>query len=124
MTDAHGNITVQMRGGLDYENSIPLRKELQDLASFGPTSTITLDMHSVDFVGSSGIGAFVETIRTINRKHKNKIMLSNVQPEFVKVFKLYTNYDQEILIKEFDFDCDETLDLGPMYGGRRRTFEN
>ena len=32
-TDSYGNITVHMNGGLDYENSLPLRTEFQDLST-------------------------------------------------------------------------------------------
>ena len=58
-TDSQGNIIVHMSGGLDYENSIPLRQELTDLSTKNPACTITLDMNALDFVGSSGIGIFV-----------------------------------------------------------------
>ena len=90
-TDSEGNITVHMNGGLDYENSLPLRTELQELTTQNPASKITIDMHSLDFVGSSGIGIFVETLQILN-KNKSQIKLSNVKTEFMKVFKLY-NFD-------------------------------
>lgn len=120
-TDSQGNITVHMNGGLDYENSLPLRLELQELTQQNPASTITLDMHSLDFVGSSGIGIFVETLQLLN-KNKSQIKLSNVKTEFMKVFKLY-NFDAFKLI-EADFDSDETENLNQKYGNRRHTFQN
>ncbi|MBC7539392.1 MAG: STAS domain-containing protein [Bacteriovorax sp.] len=120
-TDSQGNITVHMNGGLDYENSLPLRLELQELTQQNPASTITLDMHSLDFVGSSGIGIFVETLQILN-KSKSQIKLSNVKTEFMKVFKLY-NFDAFKLI-EADFDSDETENLNQKYGNRKNTFQN
>ncbi|EQC49398.1 STAS domain protein [Bacteriovorax sp. BSW11_IV] len=120
-TDATGNITVHMEGGLDYENTIPLRKELDDLVAENPTSTITLDLHSLDFVGSSGIGFFVETIRSLN-KNKEQIKLSNVKSEFLKVFKLYDFDAMELMISEFD--NDDTEELNTIFGNRRNTFQN
>lgn len=120
-TDSQGNITVHMNGGLDYENSLPLRLELQELSQKNPVSTITLDMHSLDFVGSSGIGIFVETLELLN-KNKAQIKLSNVKTEFLKVFKLY-NFDAMKLI-EADFDSDETENLNQRYGNRKNTFQN
>jgi anti-sigma B factor antagonist len=120
-TDSQGNITIHMNGGLDYENSIPLRQELQVLSEENPASTITIDMHSLDFVGSSGIGIFVETLNILNQK-KSQIKLSNVKTEFIKVFKLY-NFDAFKLI-EADFDSDETVNLNQKYGNRRNTFQN
>jgi anti-sigma B factor antagonist len=120
-TDSQGNITVHMNGGLDYENSLPLRQELQDLTTQNPASTITLDMHSLDFVGSSGIGIFVETLQILN-KNKAQIKLSNVKTEFLKVFKLY-NFDAFKLI-EAEFDSDETETLNQKYGNRKNTYQN
>lgn len=120
-TDSQGNITVHMNGGLDYENSLPLRLELQELTVQNPASTITLDMHSLDFVGSSGIGIFVETLQILN-KNKSQIKLSNVKTEFMKVFKLY-NFDAFKLI-EADFDNDETENINQKYGNRKNTFQN
>ena len=120
-TDSLGNITIHMNGGLDYENSLPLRTELQELTKDNPASTITLDMHALDFVGSSGIGIFVETLEILN-KNKSQIKLSNVKTEFIKVFKLY-NFDAFKLI-ESDFDSDETENLNQKYGNRKNTFQN
>jgi anti-sigma B factor antagonist len=120
-TDSEGNITVHMNGGLDFENSLPLRQELQELSVKNPASTITLDMHSLDFVGSSGIGIFVETVQILN-KSKDQIKLSNVKNEFIKVFKLY-NFDAFKLI-EAEFDSDETENLNQKFGNRKNTFQN
>lgn len=120
-TDSEGNIIIQMAGGLDYDNSLPLRNELQELTRKNPTSIITLDMHSLDFVGSSGIGLFVETLHLLN-KNKSQIRLSNVKTEFLKVFKLY-NFDAFKLMEK-EFDTDETENLNQNYGNRKQTFEN
>jgi anti-sigma B factor antagonist len=87
-TDVNGNIVIQMRGGINYETSDPLKKELEYLMKAHPTSSITLDFQCVEFVGSSGIGNFVETINHLNSKVM-KIFLTNVRSEFIKVFKLY-----------------------------------
>ena len=120
-TDSSGNITVHMTGGLDYENSLPLRIELQQLTAKNPTCTITLDMHSLDFVGSSGIGIFVETLQILN-KNKQQIKLSNVKNEFIKVFKLY-NFDAFKLM-EMEFETDETENLNQKFGNRKSTYQN
>ncbi|PIK15842.1 STAS domain-containing protein [Halobacteriovorax sp. JY17] len=120
-TDSLGNITVHMEGGLDFENSLPFRKELQSLISDNPLSTVTLDMNGLDFVGSSGIGVFVETLKSLNEK-KSQIKLSNVKTEFLKVFKLFEYDAMEALI--MDFENDDTETLNTRYGNRRKTFQN
>ncbi len=121
LTDSNGNITVHMSGGLDFENSVPLRAELSDLTSKNPTATVTLDLYALDFVGSSGIGFFVETLQILN-KNKTQIKLANVKSEFIKVFKLYQFDAFELLEK--DFDNDETENLNKKYGNRKSTYQN
>lgn len=119
-TDSQGNITVHMKGGLDYENSIPLRQELQELSEKNPASIITLDMNSLEFVGSSGIGIFVETLQILN-KNKEQIKLSNVKTEFLKVFKIY-KFDAFKLIED-EFDNDDTANLNQKFGNRKNTYQ-
>lgn len=120
-TDALGNITIHMEGGLDYDNCIPLRNELESMLKTNPTSVITIDLHSLDFVGSSGIGHFVETINALN-KRREKIKLSNVKNEFLRVFKLYEMDAMDALI--MDFENDDTEDLNTRFGNRKKTFQN
>ncbi|MCK6595515.1 MAG: STAS domain-containing protein [Bacteriovoracaceae bacterium] len=120
-TDSNGNITVHMAGSLDFENSLPLRKELHDLHLNNPTSDITIDMHSLDFVGSSGIGFFVETLQILNEK-KTRVKLSNVKTEFLKVFKLY-NFDAYQLLVD-QFENDDTENLNKKFGNRKSTYSN
>lgn len=119
-TDATGNIIVHMEGGMDFENIVPLRAELTNLSFSHPTSTITIDMTSLDFVGSSGISIFVDTVKLLN-KNKDQIKLSNVSSEFLKVFKLY-NFDAMSLIED-EFDNDDT-DFGGIFSAKKRTFQN
>lgn len=98
-TNAKGNITIQLKGGLDYENGPNFKREIESLVGDHPSSIITLDMYFLDFVGSSGIGAFVETIRIMN-KDRMKVKLANVKSEFLKVFKLYNFPNMETTIVE------------------------
>ncbi|RLA64160.1 MAG: hypothetical protein DRQ88_11485 [Epsilonproteobacteria bacterium] len=98
-TDAIGNLTVQMVGSLDYENNIPLKQQLESLVEKNPLSNITLDMHFLDFVGSSGIGHFVALVNNLN-KEKIRIFLANVKPEFIKVFKLFNVDEVEQVVRD------------------------
>jgi len=126
LRDAMGNITVQMQGDLDYEHSMPLRDQLNDLSKENPSSKITVDLGGIDFVGSSGICHFVETIQIINqKKHElHKMKLSNVSLEFKKIFRLYSVDQAEMIWDQFDLDNDETSDLSTRFGNRGRTFSN
>jgi anti-sigma B factor antagonist len=120
-TDASGNITIHMEGGLNYQSTVPLREELEDLTMSNPSSIITLDLHRLEFVGSSGIGFFVETIKALNEK-REQIKISNVKSEFLKVFKLYDLDMMDVLID--GFESDETRLMSQQFANRKRTFEN
>lgn len=126
LRDALGNITIQMSGDLDYENSMPLRRELNELSAENPHSKITVDLGGVDFVGSSGICHFVETISLINKdKHdSSKLSLSNVSGDFKKVFKLYTMEEAELIWDEMDLDSTDTAHMNSAFGNRKHTFQN
>jgi anti-sigma B factor antagonist len=106
--DSRGNITVHMKGGLDYESSIPLKQEIYDLVRENPTIQIVLDMHFLEFVGSSGIGSFVESLKEIN-KERTRVFMKNVKPEFLKVFKLY----QFENLKDFIMDLEDRGHIRP-----------
>lgn len=120
-TDSMGNILVLMKGGLDYENTHHLEAELESLTKEHPTSTITIDLNQVEFVGSSGIGLFIDIIQALNEK-KDQIRLANVKSEFLKVFKLYADDAIEALM--LSFDDDETEFLSQNFANRRKTFQN
>jgi len=120
-TDALGNITVHMEGGLDFENNSPLQQELESLTRENPTSSVIIDMHGLEFVGSSGIGMFVDTIKAINTR-RDQIKMRNVKTEFLRVFKLYDVNFEDIIADQFE--DDETLNLSQRFIGKRRTFEN
>lgn len=102
LRDALGNITVHIEGDLDYEYSLPFREQLTDLTAANPHSAITIDMAAVNFVGSSGIGHFVETITSINDRKKghNKLKVANTSDQFIRVFKLYTLSEAQVFWDE------------------------
>jgi anti-sigma B factor antagonist len=125
LRDSQGNITVQMEGGLTYEHTQSIRDELMGLVSDNPYAIINFDLGGIDFVGSSGICHFVETLKIINNREENKrIGLSNVKPEFRKVFRLYELAEEDFLLRGFEMDSDETEFLNTQFGNRKKTFQN
>ena len=119
-TDALGNITVHIEGNLDFDNSLPLRKQLKNIQSQNPSSQITLDLYKLDFVGSSGINLFIETIRIIN--DEKRVRISNAKSEFLKIFKRLGPQILDCI--EDDFESNETKFLSQKYANRKQTFEN
>lgn len=124
LRDATGNIIVHMQGDLNYDHSLPLRNELQSIAKSNPNAKITIDLGAIDFVGSSGICHFVETIKYLKETSKANVNLSNVKPEFLRIFKLYSLNEADYIAEIMDFDNDETENLNTRFGNRTNTFEN
>jgi anti-sigma B factor antagonist len=124
LRDANGNIIVHMQGDLNYDHSLPLRNELQTIASNNPNAKITIDLGAIDFVGSSGICHFVETVKYLKENRKASVSLSNVKPEFLKIFRLFSINEADYVAELMNFDNDETADLNTRFGNRTNTFEN
>ncbi len=123
--DVYGNITIHMEGDLNYEYSLPLRQKLEELLNEYPEANLTIDFSSIDFVGSSGICHFVETLKMLAENRKQKIKLAHVKKEFIKVFRLFSNdEDADQIIDLFDMESNDTQALNSLYGNRRRTFQN
>ena len=87
-TDSQGNISIYLEGGLSFENIAQFRKKLVLLLESNPKSMITLDLYKLDFVGSSGIGFFAESIKEISQQF-SRLKISNTKSEFFKIFKIY-----------------------------------
>lgn len=124
LRDANGNIIVHMQGDLNYDHSLPLRNELQSIANSNPNAKITIDLGAIDFVGSSGICHFVETVKYLKENRKANVSLSNVKPEFLKIFRLFSINEADYVAELMGFDNDETADLNTRFGNRNQTFEN
>ncbi len=124
LRDANGNIIVHMQGDLNYDHSAPLRDELQSIARQNPNSNITIDLGAIDFVGSSGICHFVETVKWLKENRKANVNLSNVKPEFLRIFKLFSLNEADYVAELMNFDNDETDSLNRSFGNRSNTFEN
>ncbi len=109
-TDVNGNIIVRMEGSLDFDNNIPLKQELQRMVTKNPAIKVILDLQGIDFVGSSGIVTFFETVTEINRK-KNSVRLTNVRKEFIKVFRIYDSVNLADLILNFEEEDDSLIEI-------------
>lgn len=123
LRDANGNIIVHMQGDLNYDHAAPLRSELQAIAHQNPNSNMTIDLGAIDFVGSSGICHFVETVKWLKENRKANVNLSNVKPEFLRIFKLFSLNEADYVAELMNFDNDET-DVNRQFGNRANTFEN
>ncbi len=96
-------IVVEMEGRIDYESQAPFRESLHRLVAPRTDSTpqLVLDMRKLEFVGSSGISNFVQTLREIHNSSQIKPRLCNVGSEFQKILRAF---DDD---KTFEFFEDE-----------------
>ena len=103
-TDALGNITIYMCGDLSFDYNNRLKNEIIEISSNHPHSTITLDMHSLDFVGSSGISKFVELLEGLKKENPSKYKICNIKSEFLKVFEIYNFNAYEMMTNDYESD--------------------
>lgn len=98
-------VVVEMNGRLDFETNGPLREELSKLIQPNRTDSapkkIIFNMEKLEFVGSSGISSFVQTLKEFNATSPSKPRYCNVKSEFKRVIKAF---DEEQL---FEFHENE-----------------
>jgi len=80
-----GDVTVvELKGRLDFETAEPFRETCNDILA---NSKVVFNLSELSFVGSSGIGAFVNTLREFTTKNPVPPRFCEVRSEFKKVFK-------------------------------------
>ncbi|MCM2324563.1 MAG: STAS domain-containing protein [Oligoflexia bacterium] len=98
-------IIVSMDGKLDFETNLPLRDDLAkllrgaeaDVAKKAHTDSapkkIIFNLEKLEFVGSSGISSFVQTLKDFNTSAPVKPVYCNVKSEFKRVIKAFDDAD-------------------------------
>lgn len=86
-TTQHGDITVATLCDtrLDAAQSVRFKEELRDLSEQG-AHHIVIDMHQINFMDSSGLGAVVTVLKQMGRD--KTLQLAALTPAVDKVFKL------------------------------------
>jgi anti-anti-sigma factor len=102
-------VVVCMDGRIDYDTNEPLKKRLSDLSkqisrkNQDSVSKVIFNFEKLEFVGSSGISSFVQTLREFNLKATTKPRYCNVRSEFKKVIRAF---DEEELFEFYDDEND------------------
>ncbi len=88
-------IVVSIDGKLDYEGNIPLRDNLTKLIKENKTDSVAkkiiVNLEGLEFVGSSGISSFIQTLRDFNTTSEIKPRYCNVRSEFRRMIKAFGN---------------------------------
>ncbi|MEN9722665.1 MAG: hypothetical protein RJB38_651 [Pseudomonadota bacterium] len=99
-------IIVEVNGKVDFETQQPFQEDLRKLIQSSKTDTVPtqviFNLQKLEFVGSSGISNFVQTLKDFNRRANIKPRYCHVGSEFQKVIRAFDEND------EFDFyDTEE-----------------
>ena len=123
MRDSWGNIVIHIEGHMNYDNTISLREELVGLSRSNPTSHIKIDLSATHFVGSSGLGHFVETLKILQKSKSQNLTLTNVSDDFGRIFRLYGFEAEGLIVEHFEQDQGPSTELNQKFGKRKFTFE-
>jgi anti-anti-sigma factor len=103
-------IIVSMDGRLDFAAQAPLREDLAKLAKQTHADSIPkhiiFNMEKLEFVGSSGISSFIQTLKEFNNSTATKPKYCHFKSEFRKIIQAFED-DQ---LFEFYEDEDSALE--------------
>tara|TARA_B100000925_G_scaffold291317_1_gene278938 strand:+ start:3035 stop:3364 length:330 start_codon:yes stop_codon:yes gene_type:complete len=88
-TNALGDIVIHLYGDLSLEGQRKLHDEITSIRKQHPHSKITLDLSSLDFVGSSSITTFVDLLKNWHSIEPHKFQVENIKNEFLRLFEVY-----------------------------------
>lgn len=95
-------MVVSIEGNLSYENQEPLRDHLMEILDQArdhhPGKKIIFNFENLEFVGSSGISAFIHALKELNADGQ-KPKYCNVATEFQRVMKAF---DESNLFEFYD----------------------
>lgn len=98
-------ILITMDGKLDFGTHVPLRDDLRKLLNEpqkdATPKKIIFDLSDLEFVGSSGISSFVQTLKEFNTQSPSRPRYCNVKSEFRKIIKAF---DDAEAFEFFDSD--------------------
>src|SRR3954468_13970893 len=90
-------VIVSIGGRLDFETAGPLRESLGRLITQTRTDSaprkIIVNCENLEFVGSSGISSFVQTLKDFNAMAPIRPRYCNVKSEFKRVIKAFDEQD-------------------------------
>lgn len=107
-------VVVYMDGTLNFETNEPLRERLENLIEQAKQDSvpkkIIFNLEKLEFVGSSGISSFVQTLKDINSQADIIPRYCHVRSEFKKIIEA--------------FDDDEAFQFFENEDRARKSFDN
>jgi anti-anti-sigma factor len=106
-------IIVNIDGKLEFDTYLPFRDDLSKLTRHEPTDSvpkkIIFNLEKLEFVGSSGISSFVQTLKEFNASTTTKPRYCHVKSEFQKIIKAFDE-DQGFQIYETEDRARKSFD--------------
>ncbi len=88
-------IIVHVNGKIDHESQLVLKENLIELSKKARTDTVPnkfiFDLENLEFVGSSGITSFMQSLKEFNSSAQIKPKYCNVKSEFRKIIQAFDN---------------------------------
>ena len=84
--DEGNTVIISLSGRLDLSNGNKLKEEVKSVLASGKTS-IHLNLGSVEFINSSGLGALVSIMKEI-RIHRGRLTLSDLADYVHEIFDI------------------------------------
>ncbi len=107
-------VIINFEGNLDFESTEPLKENLSRILNATHTdsaaSKIIFDLEGLEFVGSSGISNFVQTLKEFNHKSEEKPRYCNVKSEFKRIIKA--------------FDDEQVFEIHDNIAHAKKSFDN
>lgn len=99
--DRSSGIILRLQGNLDL-STFTILKDALSKVNFAPGLTLVIDLSSVEYIDSTGIGVLMRTV-TDSKKMKAYFYITGLQPEIEKVFKVtgLLNYFQVLNKDDF-----------------------
>ncbi len=106
-------IVVNIDGRLGFDTHLPFQEDLSKLSRIQNSDTtpkkIIFNLEKLEFVGSSGISSFVQSLKDFNAHATTKPRYCNVKSEFQKVIKAFDE-DQEFQIYDSEDRARRSFD--------------
>jgi len=84
---------ISVNGRLSFETQDDIRNEILNTVDQLKTDSIPknliFNLENLQFVGSSGISKFAETLKEANIRYNQMAKIANVGSEFEKIFRAY-----------------------------------
>ena len=71
---SNGDLVLSLSGDMDAQGCSQIRPILEEIVATVQTKNVLLDLHNVEFIDSSGIGAIVYLFKRLKAQHQSLVI--------------------------------------------------